>query len=209
MDVLVISPHADDAELGCGGTITKLISENHNIFWIVFSIAENSFINRGPKDTLKNEFLCVIKHIGLKHEQYTIKKYSVRNFDQARQNILDDFIQIKKEFKPDLVIGPSLTDFHQDHNVVANEMVRAFKTSSSIVSYEFPWNNFNFNSQLLIKLNEFEIKNKWEMLKKYKSQLALKRSYFDKKYIYSLARVRGIQCNSQYAESFEIIRWML
>ena len=51
--------------------------------------------------------------------------------------------------------------------------------------------------------------DKLEMLKKYESQISLKRPYFEREYIYSLAKVRGIQCGAQYAESFEIIRWIL
>lgn len=57
----------------------------------------------------------------------------------------------KREFKPDIVIGPSINDCHQDQRVVSVEMIRTSKTTSSILSYEFPWNHIKYNSQYFIK----------------------------------------------------------
>ena len=176
------------------------MSQDNNLFWVVFSSAEDSVPDGVPKNTLKLEFLEVVKYLKLGSEQFHINDLRVRNFDKVRQNILDKLVNIKKTFKPDLVIGPSLNDFHQDHQVVANEMVRAFKTTASIISYELPWNHIIFSTQLFIKLNDKEIMTKWEMLKKYKSQISLGRSYFSKDYIRSIAKVRGLQCNAKYAE---------
>jgi hypothetical protein len=102
-----------------------------------------------------------------------------------------------------------LNDFHQDHQIVANEMVRAFKTSASILSYELPWNHIGFDTQLFIKLTEKHIEEKYELLRNYKSQVLKNRPYFSKEFIFGLAKTRGVQCDSKYAEAFEVIRWML
>ena len=72
MRILILSPHTDDAELGCGGSITKFIEEGHEILWVVFSTAEESLPKGLPKDTLKKEFLSVMKDLGLKEENYKI-----------------------------------------------------------------------------------------------------------------------------------------
>jgi LmbE family N-acetylglucosaminyl deacetylase len=140
-NVLILSPHADDAELGCGGLITKLIDEKENILWIVFSTAGESLLNGLPKDTLKKEFINVTKELNINDKNYKIFNFKVRNLQEHRQDILEELMKIRKEFNPQLVIGPSLNDFHQDHQVVAWEMIRAFKTVSSIISYELPWNH--------------------------------------------------------------------
>lgn len=206
-NVLILSPHADDAELGCGGLITKLIDEKENILWIVFSTAGESLLNGLPKDTLKKEFINVTKELNINDKNYKIFNFKVRNLQEHRQDILEELMKIRKEFNPQLVIGPSLNDFHQDHQVVAWEMIRAFKTVSSIISYELPWNHTTFNNQLFAKLNNKHIKKKYEILKKYKSQS--NRNYFTKEFIYGLSRTRGVQCNSEYAEAFEVIRWMI
>ena len=127
---------------------------------------------------------------------------------QKRQEILELLVKTRNNFKPDLVIGPSLNDFHQDHIVIANEMIRAFKSSSSILSYDLPWNNTNFNTQYFEKISREQLDFKNSLLECYKSQKLLKRSYFSDKFINGIARVRGVQINSEYAESFELVRWV-
>jgi N-acetylglucosamine malate deacetylase 1 len=209
MKVLVLSPHTDDAELGCGGTIIKLLEERHEIYWIVFSTADDSLPDGLPKDTLKMEYYAVIKALALKRENCKVFDFKVRNLHQYRQAILEDLIKIKNQYNPEIVIGPSLNDNHQDHQVVAHEMVRAFKTTSSIICYELPWNHITFNTQCFVKLNSNHIERKHKILKNYQSQFVKRKSYFSKEFIYGLAKTRGIQCNSEYAEAFEVVRWML
>ena len=207
--VLILSPHTDDAELGCGGTITKLISEGKEILWVVFSTAEDSLPNNMPKTILRDEFISITKFLKLLPKNYTVFNYKVRKLDEYRQNVLENLVKIRKGFKPDLVIGPSLHDFHQDHSVVANEMIRAFKTTSSIICYELPWNHITFNTQLFIKLDKRFFEKKIEILKSYQSQIMKKREYFSSEFVEGIAKVRGTQVDAGYAESFEVIRWMI
>ena len=207
--ILVLSPHADDAELGCGGSIVKFIEEDAEILWVVFSTAEESLPEDMPKDTLRKEFLGVISDLGLDESCYRIHGFRVRRLHEKRQEILEELVRIRKSFHPDLVLIPSLNDYHQDHTVVSNEAVRAFKTTASIIGYELPWNHITFDTNLFIKLEKKHIEKKFEMLQNYKSQIKKGRSYFSKEYVFGLSKVRGIQCNAEYAEAFEVIRWMI
>jgi LmbE family N-acetylglucosaminyl deacetylase len=207
--ILIISPHTDDAELGAGGSIAKFLEKGNDVYWVVFSTAEESLPPDLPKDTLKNEFLNVIEDLGIKHDRIELLNYKVRYLNNYRQEILEKLYEIKKIFGPNLVITPSLHDFHQDHQIVANETIRAFKTSASIINYEMPWNQTTFSTNLFIKLKSKHIEKKLNLLGNYKSQLEKKREYFTKEYIFGLAKVRGVQCNSKYAEAFEVIRWMI
>lgn len=209
MNILLLSPHTDDVELGCGGSIFKFLEKEYNLSWIVFSTAEDSLPEELEKETLKHEFENVINSLGIDHNNYKIFNFKVRQLGELRQEILDELITARKEYSPDLVICPSLNDYHQDHQIIANETVRAFKTTSSIICYELPWNHISFNTQLFIRLNSSHIDKKWEILQEYKSQFILKKEYFSKEFIYGLARTRGIQCNSDYAEAFEVLRWMM
>ncbi len=206
--ILILSPHTDDAELGAGGTIHKYLNEGKNIYWVVFSTAEESLPANMPKNTLEKEFIDVTKKLNLNKNQYLIKKFHVRKLHEKRQEILELLVKIRKDFSPDLVIGPSLNDFHQDHIVVATEMVRAFKSHSSIISYELPWNNVVFHTQYFEKLTKEQIELKQKILNCYKSQILKKRNYFNSDYIFGLAKTRGVQINADYAESFEVIRWI-
>jgi len=209
MKILILSPHTDDAELGCGGTIVKLLEEGNEIFWIVFSTAEDSLPEGFPRDTLKNEYFQVISDLGISEENCKVFDFKVRNLHHSRQEILEDLMRIRRQYNPDLVIGPSVNDLHQDHQVVSHEMIRAFKTAASVICYELPWNHVTFNTQCFIKLNKYQIGKKCSILKHYQSQIVQNRPYFTKEFIFGLAKIRGIQCNSAYAESFEVVRWML
>lgn len=206
--VLILSPHTDDAELGCGATISKFIKEKKEIFWIVFSTAEESLPKSMDLNTLENEFLDVANDLGIKNDHLIIKHFKVRYLHEKRQEILELLVKVRKEYQPDIVIGPSLNDFHQDHTVVANEMVRAFKSNASIISYELPWNHITFNTQLFFKVSEEDIKKKIHLLSNYKSQLLKERNYFSADYIKGIAITRGIQVNSDFAEAFEVVKWI-
>ena len=207
-NILILSPHTDDAELGCGGTIIKFLEEGKNILWVVFSTAEESLPKDMDKDTLKKEFIEVTKKLKLSDKSYIIKNFRVRRLNEKRQEILEILVKIRGDFKPDLVIGPSLNDYHQDHSVVSNEMIRAFKSSSCIISYELPWNHVTFSNQMFMRLTKKHIMKKNELLSSYKSQVIKNRSYFSEEFIFGLAKTRGTQINTDYAEAFEIIRWI-
>lgn len=206
--VLILSPHTDDAELGCGGFIAKMLEEGKEILWVVFSTAEESLPPHMPPDTLVTEFKMVAKNLNLNENQYIINRFSVRKLSEKRQEILELLVRIRKTFAPDLVIGPSLNDFHQDHKTVSEEMIRAFKSWTSIICYELPWNHVSFDTQFFVKLEARHMAKKLELLNLYKSQLEIQRFYFSEDFIKGLACTRGAQVNHKYAEAFEVIRWI-
>ncbi|MBD99407.1 MAG: GlcNAc-PI de-N-acetylase [Verrucomicrobia bacterium] len=208
-NILILSPHTDDAELGCGGTIAKFQKEGKNILWLAFSTASESLPAHLAPDTLKNEFTSVAMHLGLSKSQFRTYDYKVRKLSESRQEILEELVKVRNEFKPDLVIGPSLNDYHQDHQVISNEMIRAFKTNASILCYELPWNHIEFKTQFFVQLDESDLKMKNEMLQFYKSQVVVNRHYFTKDFVNGIACTRGTQINTKYAEAFEVIRWRL
>lgn len=207
MRVLLLSPHPDDIELGAGGTVVKLLENGADICWAVFSLCEDTAQKEMPKDTFKKEFLGVLS--ALKITKNHIYNFDNKNFPARRQEIMDNLVEIKSAFNPELVICPSTADVHQDHKVISEETVRIFKRDSSIVGYEQPWNNLAFKPSMFSKLTESQINKKWELLSIYKSQFIKKRNYFSKDFILGLARTRGVQCNSEFAESFEVIRWIM
>jgi len=204
--ILILAPHTDDGEFGCGGTISKLVDNGADVYYVAFSACEQSVLPQYPKDILISEVKSATKVLGIKEENLLLFKYDVRTFNYHRQAILDDMIRLKREISPDLVFIPSLNDIHQDHSTIANEALRAFKFES-ILSYELPWNNLNFTTSSFIYLNEENIRMKVEALSMYQSQAH--RSYANEEFVRSLARTRGVQVNTLYAEVFEIVRWVI
>lgn len=205
-NVYVLAPHTDDGELGAGGTISKLIEVGANVYYFAFSTAEESIPDGFEKNILKIEVLNATAKLGIKKENVIIYNYEVRKLNYARQEILEDLIKHRKELKPDLVLMPSLNDIHQDHSTIAAEGLRAFK-NTTILGYELIWNNLTFNTTSFIKLESKHIQAKCDALKEYKSQG--ERDYMNEEFIFSLAKTRGIQIGSAYAESFEVIRWVM
>jgi len=203
--ILILAPHTDDGEFGCGGTINKLIEEGNEVYYVAFSACEQSVLPQFPSDILISEVKSATKILGIKSENLILLKYNVRTFNFRRQDILDDIIKLKSEIDPDMIFIPALTDLHQDHKTIAIEALRAFKFTT-ILSYEMPWNNISFKTSSFFKLSEKNISVKVKALKEYKSQAH--RPYANENFIKSLATVRGVQINTKYAETFEVIRWI-
>ncbi len=204
--VLILAPHTDDGEFGCGGSISKWIDEDIDVYYIAFSSAEKSIPEGRPKDILKKEIQEAVKVLGMKKRNLILLDYPVREFPGYRQQILEDMIKLGEELKPELVLLPSTQDTHQDHQTVSQEGFRAFK-KISIIGYEMPYNNLNFSTNLFVTLEEKHMDRKIAALKCYKSQLS--RTYANEDFLRGLARVRGTQIGSGYAEVFEVIRWVM
>lgn len=199
--ILILAPHTDDGELGCGGTIAKYIAAGKQIIYVGFSNCAASLPKDLAVDTLIMECQKATKELGILETVFF--DFKVRHFFQNRQQILESMIDLRKKYSPDIVFVPAKNDVHQDHQVIYTEALRAFKFSS-IIGYELPWNNWQFQPTMFEKLTE-EIMNKKSLaLECYASQSH--RSYMNKDFILSLAKVRGMQANSAFAEAFEIYR---
>ena len=202
--VLVLAPHTDDGEIGCGGTIARFVEEGQEVHYLAFSPARKSLREQGrPEDLLVKEVTRATRILGIKPENLHVCDFDVRKFDSCRQDILDVLIKFKRNLKPNLVLAPSTNDIHQDHAVVAREALRAFKTAT-ILGYEMPWNNIEFQTRVFLLLQERHLRAKVDALKCYESQAH--RSYLDETFIRSLAKTRGVQVESSLAESFEVMR---
>jgi LmbE family N-acetylglucosaminyl deacetylase len=204
--ILVLAPHTDDLEFGCGGTVSKLIEEGNVVYCAAFSACRQSVRKEFPEDILITEIKRASNILGIESNNLILFNYNVRTFNYHRQDILEDILKLKAQIGPDIVFIPALTDLHQDHFTIAQEAFRAFKFSS-LLSYELPWNNLSFNTASFMKLEEHHLQKKIDAVKEYKSQAH--RPYANEEFIRSLARTRGVQINTHYAECFEVIRWIL
>jgi LmbE family N-acetylglucosaminyl deacetylase len=203
---LILAPHTDDGELGCGGTIHKLVAMGKRVVYVAFSTCEESVPEGFASDVLTHEVKAATKELGIKSTDLKILNYRVRHFPAHRQEILEDLVKLKREIKPDVVFCPSSSDIHQDHSTISIEAHRAFK-DTTLLGYEFIWNNYEFSSRCFIELKEDDIVRKAASLAQYKSQS--KRKYTQEKMIRGIANYRGLQAGVEYAEAFEVIRWII
>jgi LmbE family N-acetylglucosaminyl deacetylase len=204
--ILILAPHTDDGELGCGGSITKFIVEGKEVFYAAFSLCAKSLSKELAPDTLTNECKKATTVLGIPASNIILFDHEVREFSAARQIILDELIELNKKISPGLVLLPAASDIHQDHQVIHQEGLRAFK-NTSIAGYELPWNNNHFHTNLFVRLSKKNIEQKINALKEYRSQSH--RNYMQEDFIRSLAKVRAVQCNAEYAEAFELYRQLV
>lgn len=204
--LLVLAPHTDDGEFGCGGTIARFCEASREVFYVAFSSAEKSVPEGMPTDILRLEVLEATATLRIPRENLIVHSYPVRDFPAHRQAILEEMIKLDQEIRPDIVLLPSPNDTHQDHSTIAHEGFRAFKRRT-MLGYEVPWNNLTFNTNCFVFLEDRHLKAKVDALRSYKSQSH--RPYATEEFVTSLARTRGVQIGQQYAEVFEVIRWII
>lgn len=194
MNVLVLAPHTDDEALGCGSTIAKHVQMGDTVHCIAFSTC--------GRDDLADEAKAASRVLGSNIE---ILSFPVRRFDEYRQAILDHLIAARELHRPDRVYLPCSTDVHQDHEVIHQEGMRAFK-HCTVLGYELPWNCRTFTASAFIRVEQADVDAKTEAVACYKSQAH--RPYIKPEAITAQASFRGLQAGSQFAETFEVLRWI-
>ncbi len=200
-NIIVLAPHTDDGELGCGASIAKYIAEGKQVTYIAFSTCSQALPKNLPGDILETECRAATKALGI--EQVHFFNFEVRRLLFHRQEILDELLVINQQIQPQTVFLPAENDIHQDHQVIYAEGMRAFK-NCNVLGYELPWNNFRFQPNFFEKISGDQLRTKQNALHEYHSQAHKK--YMQDDFIRSLAQVRGIQANSNLAEAFEIYR---
>ncbi|MEN8224432.1 MAG: PIG-L deacetylase family protein [Bacteroidota bacterium] len=203
--ILLLAPHPDDPEYACGGSIARW-SKDNELFYTAFSPCIESLPDTFADDTLFKELKAAASVLGIREANINTFDFPVRRFNEHRQDILETLVNIRKDIKPDIVLMPNSNDIHQDHKVIYEEGLRAFK-HCSLLGYELPWNNLEFKSNFHVSISENELNTKWRAIESYESQGI--RSYKSKDFFDGLARVRGIQAGTEFAEAFELIRWIL
>lgn len=199
MNILAISPHTDDAELGCGGSLARMVAEGHSV--------EVLALGTGNADSgaTVQEYRDSMNVLGI--SDFYTRDYRCRKYHERRQDILDCFVAFDMQQELDIVFVPSTANVHQDHEVVTAEALRAFR-SSSMLGYEMPWGDHKqAHFPFYITLGREELIKKCEAVACYKSQEV--RGYTDKGFLYSLATVRGVQSGKGgFAEAFEVLKWI-
>jgi LmbE family N-acetylglucosaminyl deacetylase len=219
--VLIISPHADDEILGCGGFISKYSKKNYYISVLILTNA-----SKGAP-----ELYTATDIIKLRNEAKNANKFVGTNklfFENFPAIILNNYpsykisLTINKyllSLKPEIVLIPSANDIHDDHKVIFNAAKVSlrpnnFNNIKKILSYEVPseteWNeNGNsFNPNYFVRLTKSDIDKKVKAFLKYKSQVKKMPHPRSKEGIINLSKFRGAQSYIQYAEAYRVERML-
>jgi N-acetylglucosamine malate deacetylase 1 len=204
--ILVLAPHTDDGEFGAGATISRWLEDGDEVHYAAFSLCEESVPEGWPKDVLETEVRQATEVLGISSDHLHLFRFTVRRFDNSRQEILEELVKMNRDLSPDVVLCPAPSDIHQDHAVVAAEAIRAFKRTT-ILGYEMPWNNLTLSTTCFVRLEKRHLDQKVNALKCYESQRH--RNYAREELVRALAVVRGTQIGTELAETFEVIRWVM
>ena len=138
------------------------------------------------------------------------------NFENAFNEINKIIENSIYEFEPDIVFTHSENDVNNDHQIIYKASIIATRPTSifkvkKLFSYEVlsssEWRfDINFVPNFFLKISKNDLEIKWKAMKEYKSEHNVFPFPRSKDGIFTLAKYRGMQCGSEFAESFKLIR---
>jgi len=195
--ILCLGAHSDDLEIGCGGTVRRIIQSfpRVEIRWHVFSAAGR---RRREAERSAKQFLE-----GTKGAQIRIGHFRASYFPEQWAAIKNVFERTKREFEPDLVFTHWRDDRHQDHRVLSDLAWNTFR-NHAILEYEIPKYDGDLgNPNFYVALEDDLCREKVSgILRHFRTQEG--RHWFTEDTFLALLRLRGIECGpgTRYAEAF-------
>jgi LmbE family N-acetylglucosaminyl deacetylase len=195
--VLAIGAHPDDIEIGCAGTILKLIEQNAvaEVRWVVLSgEGERASEARRSAEALLDT---------VPRSEVVVRDFPDGFFPYEGQRIKDFFEQLKADFSPDVVFTHQRADLHQDHRLSCELTWNTFR-DHLILEYEVPKYDGDMSApNAFVPLDERLRQRKIDHLMRHFGTQLSKR-WFKEELFTSLLRLRGMECNSpsSYAEAF-------
>jgi len=198
LNILVFSPHPDDAEVLMGGTIARYAQKGHNVLIVVATVPNQ-------KEERREESKKAAIILGAQISMLDLNPYELV-FNRGLVEIFDEVI---KDFPPDVIYTSWLHDSHQDHaNVSEATIAAARKNNCSLYMYEQALPSgltpYGFRAQAFVDISD-------TMGLKIKSVLAHKSQVqnFSEQWVQGIiarATYMGFQVNVKYAEAFEVVK---
>jgi LmbE family N-acetylglucosaminyl deacetylase len=195
--ILCLGAHGDDIEIGCGGTILRLIAENPaaEVYWIVLGAAGL----RKEEAAASAEFFLA----GARRKEIVIREFRDGYFPFIGAAIKDFFEELKEKYSPDLILTHCRNDLHQDHKVVCDLTWNTFRNhlilEYEIVKYDGDFGSPNFFVPLTQAVAQEKIRIILDCFKSQKNK-----SWFTADAFSSILRLRGLESNApeKYAEGY-------
>lgn len=194
--LLCIGAHPDDIEIGAGGTIIRLLEQNPKIEvrWVVFCGADPVRAQEARKG-------AALFTAGAANVQVKIHSFKDAFLPWQGEQIKAIFEALKNDFSPDLVLTHYENDRHQDHRLISQLSWNTWR-DHTILEYEIlKWDGDLGQPNMFVPLEEELCHRKVrQVYNTYSSQHS--RRWFAEDTFLALMRVRGVECNSNYAEAF-------
>jgi N-acetylglucosamine malate deacetylase 1 len=152
---------------------------------------------------VKNEHLESMAVLGVPKEKIVLGPFTTRVFPAARQEILEYFLSLRRDFKPDLIFVHSKQDVHQDHLTMTDEALRAFR-GITVLGFDVVRSSYGFFPHFLVEVSEEDVNKKIEALSCYETYRD--RYYFNSELTRSIMVRHGALAERPFAEGFDILR---
>ena len=196
--VCFIGAHPDDIELGCGALIAR-IAGKADVRCVTFS---NNQKNPALSHLIPEHYASM-ETLGVPREQVDLLDFETRRFQEHRQEILETMIGILKKDDPDIVFVHTKSDVHQDHGVLTQEALRAFR-GRTVLGFDVIRSSYGFFPDFLVGVDEEDVQKKLDALACYKTYAG--KYYFSPEVTKATLIRNGAICERPYAEGFDILR---
>jgi LmbE family N-acetylglucosaminyl deacetylase len=187
--ILALGAHADDIEIGCGGTILRLVAEPRalEVLWVVFAATSD---RAAEARASAGAFLE-----GVPTSKVIVRDYRDGYLPYSGAAVKDEFESLKREFAPDLIFTHYRHDRHQDHRLVSDLTWNTWR-DHFILEYEIPKYDGDFGSpNFFASLTASCLERKIDLLARhFPSQSA--KPWFTADLFRAVARIRGMECTS-------------
>jgi LmbE family N-acetylglucosaminyl deacetylase len=196
--VLFLGAHPDDIEIGCGALVHQIVKKTDILCVTLSDNQKNPDLKK-----VKSEHYRSMEVLGVPEEKILIGPFSTRVFPDSRQDILEYFLKLRKDFQPDLIFTHSRQDVHQDHNTMTDEALRAFR-GITVLGFDVVRSSYGFFPHFLVEVTEEDVKKKIEALAQYETYKD--RYYFNSELTRSIMVRHGALAERAFAEGFDILR---
>ncbi len=196
--VLFLGAHPDDIELGCGALLHQIADKTEVL---CVTLSDNQ---KNPDlQNVKDEHLRSMSILGVPLEKVVFGPFTTRVFPNARQDILEYFLKLRRDFQPDLIFVHSRNDIHQDHNTMTEEALRAYR-GITVLGFDVVRSSYGFFPHFLVEVTEEDVNKKIEALGEYETYRD--RYYFNSELTRSIMVRHGALAEIPFAEGFDILR---
>ncbi len=196
--VLFLGAHPDDIELGCGALLHHIANQTDVLCMTLSDNQKNPSLKNVVKEL--HESMAVL---GVPKEKVIVQEFITRKFPDMRQEILEYLLELRRDFKPEIVFTHTRQDIHQDHNVVTEEALRAYR-GITVLGYDVVRSSYGFFPHFLVKVTEEDVEKKLEALSKYGTYHD--KYYFDPALLRATMIRHGALAEHPFAEGFDILR---
>ena len=195
---LFLGAHPDDIELGCGALLHHIVPHTEVLCVTLSDNQKNPLLSN-----VVNEHYKSMQSLGVPERSIVLGPFTTRLFHDARQDILEYFLKLRNEFKPDVIFVHSKADVHQDHNTMTDEALRAFR-GITVLGFDVVRSSYGFFPHFLVQVSEEDVNAKLTALSQYETYRD--KYYFNNELTRSIMVRHGALAEVQFAEGFDILR---